>query len=244
MDCQDINDEFHSICSHYKRKGIVGITDLKSVNLLPVQRGYLISKLSKLGAFKEISVLSFGLFYRDIEIEAIPHKWASSLDEFKDWNRYANAYEELNKILDEIAQHFVDLTDGIGEQATCTNRVEHVNDYFPHCVSHRAFAEAAGLGWRGKSGLIVTPQNASAVRFTTVFIPKIVDQPKTKAENFLGCKGCQACLEICPILRKGNQYREFCRLRLSELGLIGLNGKVCGICIRVCWDAINSRKRT
>jgi epoxyqueuosine reductase QueG len=233
-----ITDEFHSICSSYRRDGIIGVTDLNSVNLLPVQKKYLTNKLLKLGTFKEISVLSFGLFYRDVEIEAIPNRWISSSDEIRSWNIYAYAYEELNKSLDDIAQHFAELTNGVWEQATYSGKVEHVNDYFPNCVSHRAFAEAAGLGWRGKSGLIVTPEKASAVRFATVFFPKIAGQPETKKENLQGCKSCQACLETCPVLRKGTGYRELCRLQINKLGL---NSEVCGICIRVCWDVVKNR---
>ena len=44
----------------------------------------------------------------------------------------------------------------------------------------------------------------------------------------------RACLEVCPILRPEEGYRERCRRRIDALGL---EDEVCGICVRVCWEA-------
>ena len=62
---------------------------------------------------------------------------------------------ELNRSLNGIATRLAEQFDGVAEQATMegwVKQVSHVNDYFPLCVSHRAFAEAAGVGWRGQPG--------------------------------------------------------------------------------------------
>jgi epoxyqueuosine reductase len=111
-------------------------------------------------------------------------------------------------------------------------QVSHVNDYFPSCVSHRAFTEAAGVGWRGKHGLVVTPEAGPALRFATIFIP----QPLLpNGKHLPGCSDCNACLKVCPILRPEEGYRERCRRRLEALGL---EDEVCGICVRVCWEVV------
>jgi epoxyqueuosine reductase QueG len=120
----------------------------------------------------------------------------------------------------------------VAEQATVegwAGAVEHVSEYLGHCVSHRSFAEAAHLGWRGRHGLIVTPEAGPALRFATVFVPQRISARRRK---LAGCGDCHACLDVCPILQEAHHCREACRGRLSALGL---DDEVCGICVRVCW---------
>ena len=147
----------------------------------------------------------------------------------------ARAYGELNRLLNRSAQALAQEFGGVAEPATMegwAGTVEHVAEYFGHCVSHRAFAEAAGLGWRGRHGLIVTQEVGPALRFATVFIPQRID---TRSRRLGGCGECQACLEVCPVLRKSRHYREACRRRLAALDL---EDEVCGICVRLCWEQI------
>ena len=101
-----------------------------------------------------------------------------------------------------------------------------------HCISHRAFAEAAGVGWRGRSGLVITPEAGPALRFATVFFPWRLPPDN---RDLPGCGDCYTCLEVCPILCPEEGYRERCRRRLQALGL---EDEVCGICVRVCWEAV------
>ena len=157
-----------------------------------------------------------------------------------EWNRYARAYECLNRSLNRVSEALAAECDGAAELATLSgiaNTVTHVSQYFPQCVSHRAVAEAAGLGWRGRHGLIVTPEFGPALRLATVFIPQRVDSPARRLSN---CDGCTACLDSCPILRESGKaaqdsFREKCRRRIVSLGL---DAEVCGICVRSCWNAI------
>jgi len=151
------------------------------------------------------------------------------------WNQYARAYKELNRLLTDITSQLAGRFGGVAEAPTLegwVERVNHVNDYFPHCIPHRAFAEAAGVGWRGKSGLVITPEAGPALRFATVFIPRRLSPDGWELP---GCGDCVACLEVCPILRPEEGYRERCRCRLRALGL---EDEVCGICVRVCWEAV------
>jgi epoxyqueuosine reductase QueG len=113
--------------------------------------------------------------------------------------------------------------------------VSHYSDYYPHCASHRAFAEAAGLGWRGLHGLIVTPQAGPALRFASIFVPYHIPGLR---QDLPGCGQCRACLEVCPILGQSEDYREGCRRRLAALRQAGTT---CGICVRVCWEHVSVR---
>jgi len=206
-----------------------------------VQRDYLARKLNGLGPQAGITAVSIGLLYYEPEILAIPAGWVGRAPANGSWNRYAHAYTELNRLLDETCSQLVEKFGGVAEQATVggfIGQVKHANDYFPVAVSHRAFAEAARMGWRGRHGLIVTPEAGPALRLATVFIPQGL---RRRHKNLPGCGDCEACLQVCPILRQGKGYREKCRQRIKALGL---RAEVCGICVRVCSEALrNSRPR-
>lgn len=248
---KEIEEEFCRLCEQVGRRGVIGFTSVEGVRLLPEQAAYLRRKLDGLGpvlsgvggqrpepvegAWSDITAVSIGLLYHEAEILAIPEGWVSKPPEDGSWNQYARAYTELNRLLNHIASQLAKRFGGVAEGPTLegwVERVSHVNDYFPHCVSHRAFAEAAGLGWRGRSGLIVTPEVGPTLRFATVFIPQRLSPDN---RDLPGCGDCHACLEVCPVLRPEEGYRERCRRRLRALGL---EDEVCGICVRVCWEAV------
>jgi epoxyqueuosine reductase len=266
---QEIERRFARLCSEVGREGVIGFTSVEGVRLLPEQAQRLQQKLSGFsgeagtakhaerntgstgrGSGREGSgfgAVSLGLFYQEPEILAIPATWQKSAGSER-WNDYARAYHELNRCLDYVSSALAAEFDGVAEKATIegwAGKVQHVNDYFAHCVSHRAFAEAAELGWRGRHGLIVTPEAGPAVRFATVFMPF---QVQSQHRELAGCGDCRACLDICPILRRGHpapnagrtpstvrDYREACRRRIYALGLAA---DVCGICVRVCWERV------
>lgn len=235
-----IEREFQRLCADEKRAGVIAAAPLKSVRLLPEQARYLDRKIEKRGWDKEnITALSLGLAYRKEEIEYIPGDWVNILPVGSPWNQYARAYGELNRALNRVSKALAEEFGGIAEGATLeglVDQVTHVRDYFPLCVSHRSVAEAANLGWRGRHGLIVTPEFGPALRLASVFIPVRVDFP---ARGLTGCGECRACREVCPVLDKGwkeddlNRYREMCRKRIEALGL---DDEVCGICVRRCWE--------
>jgi len=237
----EVENEFRLLCRRIGREGVIGFSPVEDARLLQVQRDYLARKLNALGPWSGITAVSIGLLYHEAEILAIPADWVGKPPANGSWNRYAHAYAELNGLLDETCSQLVEKFGGVAEQATVggfVGHVKHVNEYFPVAVSHRAFAETARIGWRGRHGLIVTPEAGPALRLATVFVPQRL---RRDHKNLPGCGDCQACLHVCPILRQGEGYREKCRQRIEALDL---NAEVCGICVRICWEALgNSRLR-
>ena len=232
---KDVEREFRLLYEQTGRGGVIGFTSVEGVRLLPEQSAYLRRKLDGLGPWSDITAVSIGLLYHEAEILAIPDGWVAKPPEDGRWDQYARAYTELNRLLNDIAGQLAERFSGVAEPATVegwVEQVKHVNDYFPHCVSHRAFAEAATVGWRGRSGLVITPEAGPALRFATVFVPQRLPPD---SNDLPGCRDCRACLEVCPILRPEEGYRERCRRRLKALGL---EDEVCGICVRVCWEAV------
>lgn len=232
---EKIDKEFQKLCRLEKRKGIIGFASLDKVKLLPVQKSYLERKLAPFKLSRLITAISIGIFYTPEEIKSIPDCWVVRGSKLDNWNVYARACGEINRILNRISHTLAEKFSGIREQATVegyTHKVKKVEEYYDLCLSHRAFAEEAGLGWRGKSGLIISPENGPALRLSTIFVPYKI---KSTKRNFQGCGDCQVCLRVCPFLKGKKDYRQQCLLRLKN---IGLENEVCGICIRVCWEKL------
>jgi epoxyqueuosine reductase QueG len=236
----EIENRFRALCAQEGRAGILSAVPVSKVRLLPEQAAYLRRKLAPLGIpEQEVTAVSLGMGYHHDEIEAIPDGWTGRKPAHSRWDDYVDAYGGLNRCLRRVGSALAEEFGGVAEGPTrdgVVGRVNHVREYFPTCVSHRAFAETAGLGWRGKHGLIVTPEFGPAFRLTTVFLSLQLEAPR---RELAGCGECSACLEVCPVLRKGvahadaNVYREMCRRRIRALALAA---DVCGICVRRCWE--------
>ena len=103
-------------------------------------------------------------------------------------------------------------------------------------------AHLAGLGWIGKSCLLVTPEAGPRVRWTTV----LTDAPlKAGTPMEMRCGDCHECVDICPV--KAFTGRNFIEseprearydARRCEKYLKGLEAStgygVCGMCLYIC----------
>jgi len=238
----EIQRSFQTLCAEAKRPGLLATVPLAEIRLLPAQAEYLRRKLAILNLPEEdITAVSIGMAYHRDEIEAIPGEWTARVPPGSRWDDYAHAYAQLNESLDRVSRALAEEYGGVAETATLegiVGQVTHVSQYFPLCVSHRAVAEAAGLGWRGRHGLVVTPKYGPALRLATIFVPGRIESPRRPLSS---CGTCRACIDVCPILDKGiersdlNAYREMCRRRIISHGL---DGEVCGICVRRCWEVV------
>ena len=112
-------------------------------------------------------------------------------------------------------------------------------------VSHKLAAHLAGLGWIGKSALLVTPECGARSRWCTI----LTDAPLQADEPFQGekCAGCTKCVEACPaqaftgtafdVVRPRSEIfaaekcHEYMRQR-RDIKNSSLNA--CGMCVYVC----------
>lgn len=110
-------------------------------------------------------------------------------------------------------------------------------------LNHRSVAVAAGLGWMGRSNLLVTPSLGSAVRLVTV----LTDAPLVTAAAVASeCGSCVACRSICPAGAIGESSRSFrrwdCFEHLKEFSRQrNLGVYICGLCQKVCQPPLQSR---
>ncbi len=113
--------------------------------------------------------------------------------------------------------------------------------------SHKMAATRAGLGWIGKTDLLVTKQFGPRVRLATVLI-EYASLKTGSAIETSRCGTCTLCIEACPAgaangkawdvsVDRSDFYDAFkCRDKCRELSMTNLNESVslCGICVSVC----------
>ncbi len=160
---------------------------------------------------------------------------------------YFNAYHEINRKLDALAlfcESYLALR-GYKAYAQTTRKTKEYG-IFRTIMPHKTVAVNGGLGWIGKSALLVTPQYGSAVRLTSVLtdapLPADLIIPETK------CGGCMICAEACPgsaitgRLWRRDQPRDWildataCRKQARKIAAEALGREItlCGKCIEVC----------
>jgi len=160
---------------------------------------------------------------------------------------YAQVYLNANARLDQIALGLCTHIEGLGHKALPipASQPLDMTEFRSH-LSAKAVANAAGLGWQGKSLLIVTPEYGPRVRLVTVLtdLPLIADKPLKNR-----CGSCTCCTEACVAGAIRNVSTDFhyasreealdfqkCADKLvNEFSPMENIGKpICGICIQVC----------
>ena len=103
-------------------------------------------------------------------------------------------------------------------------------------VSHKAIARLAGLGWRGRNNLLVTPQLGAQVRLATI----LTDFPLTPGRVVeADCGSCRRCVAVCPARAIGETPAAFnlpaCYDKLNEFRKTRrIQQHICGVCVKAC----------
>jgi epoxyqueuosine reductase len=114
-------------------------------------------------------------------------------------------------------------------------------------LSHKMVATRAGLGWIGKTDLLITKIFGPRLRLTSILVK---DQliPESRPMNLSRCGTCNICVEICPAKAATGKLwditverEEFfdaykCRNQCTEFGRVRLSvdARVCGMCVAAC----------
>lgn len=155
----------------------------------------------------------------------------------------SHAYDVINVRLDAMASRMASHLQRLGYAAlpvSASLRVddERISSFF----SHKMAAHLAGLGWIGKSCLLVTLQVGPRVRWISV----LTDAPLQASGEPMAeqCGACTACQEICPVQALSgtsfnpNQPREarFDAHKCEQyFQLLEKSGPpVCGMCLYIC----------
>ena len=165
---------------------------------------------------------------------------------------YRHAYDITNLRLDLLTSKLGSIIQQDGYKALPVPASERSNDEKICAVfSHKLAANLAGLGWIGKSCLLVTPEAGPRVRWATVLTdaPLIITGEPMEVQ----CGDCNECVEICPVsaftgeLFKENEPREVrYDAKKCEEYLYNCEDhsdwNVCGLCIYICPHGRKNKK--
>lgn len=155
----------------------------------------------------------------------------------------SHGYDILNLRLDQIASRLSSALQLEGYRAFPVPASQTVNDERLYGLfSHKLAAHLAGLGWIGKSCLLVTPEIGPRVRWASILTDAPITAGQPLAER---CGRCTECVEACPAHAfAGRNFRvdeprearfdafkcyEYQRRRREQVGVI-----LCGMCVYVC----------
>ncbi|MCD8162576.1 MAG: 4Fe-4S dicluster domain-containing protein [Synergistaceae bacterium] len=134
---------------------------------------------------------------------------------------------------------------GYSAQPQTTDAVSYGADC-RSALPHKTVAVSAGLGWVGKSCLLVTPEYGSAVRISSLLTDAPLSCASSEKEPL--CGGCGLCRSSCPaqalsglawsrvVDRDLLVDTERCARKQRELMMArtGINTDLCGRCFAVC----------
>lgn len=152
-------------------------------------------------------------------------------------------YRTVNDLLDSMADRIATELQRAGFRAVPVPTSLAVDPTgFKGAVSHKLVARAAGLGWIGRSCLLITPQAGPRVRLASV----LTDAPlPTGTPLPRDCGRCTMCVDYCPAQAfTGESFRpedpleermhvQACHeYRQSAKETSGAS--ICGVCVAVC----------
>ncbi len=152
--------------------------------------------------------------------------------------------EVVNRRLDAAASQLASLIQKDGYRAFPVASSERVDDGRICAIfSHKLAAHLSGLGWIGKSCLLVTPEHGPRVRWATVLTDAPL--PPTGQPMEERCGSCTACMDICPVKAisgrpfradepRESRYRADLCDSYFHSGGMGMDRGVCGQCLYVC----------
>jgi epoxyqueuosine reductase QueG len=155
---------------------------------------------------------------------------------------YRGLYDVVNRALDSISLAIARRIEQAGFRAWPVFNIIMDRQRLAGSFSHKLAAHLAGLGWIGKSCLLVTPEHGPRVRLGTVLTDAPLATGTPMAER---CGDCTECVEACPPgaftgasfdqsqprearydAHRCDEYMQGRRERIGE----GL----CGLCVCVC----------
>jgi epoxyqueuosine reductase QueG len=155
----------------------------------------------------------------------------------------SHGYDAINVRLDQLASRLASVLQRAGHRSFPVAASQTIDEKWRYGLfSHKLAAHLAGLGWIGKSCLLVTPQVGPRVRWVTVLTDAPLETGQPLDER---CGSCSECVDACPARAfTGRPFREdeprearfdvskcyaYQRKEREELSSI-----LCGVCLYVC----------
>jgi epoxyqueuosine reductase len=164
---------------------------------------------------------------------------------------YAKWYKKANRLLDEAARTITEELRFRGFNAVAIEASRITSEArLTGALPHKTFARLSGLGWIGRSLLLVTPEFGPRVRLATVLTDAMLEPSGKPMKSH--CGRCTACVFACPAgALKTGDFADFPRRRsyAFSVGLCNahlfkqarrpsVGERICGVCVAACpWGA-------
>jgi epoxyqueuosine reductase len=161
--------------------------------------------------------------------------------------RYYKEYKRANEFLSYLCKQTVDILKKNGNNAAAVEPTLEKLDFetLADKLPHKTIGTLAGLGWIGKSALLITREYGPAIRLASVLTDAELEVGEPIKESY--CGDCKECVTHCPArailgetwnpgVKREIIYDAFaCCDNAKELSeKIGVPSTICGICINVC----------
>jgi epoxyqueuosine reductase len=159
---------------------------------------------------------------------------------------YVQHYKDINLRLDELVLRIAPRIEEWGYSAMPIppSKIEDTVKLLGS-IPHRAVAHLAGIGWQGKSLLLISPQFGPRIRLATVFTSMHLVSDKPIANR---CGHCTECFNACPVSAiKNVSTRDHYQNRDEAIDLKRcaeqnfkfradpkIGAATCGVCVQAC----------
>lgn len=145
--------------------------------------------------------ISVGIALPDSIVDFLPMR--SDMDVAGEYR--IHGYDAVNARLNMIASVLASYLGRRGFRTLPITAADRSNEKTNAVVSHKMIAHIAGIGWIGKSCLLITPQHGPRMRFVSI----LTNAPFSKIDEPMEqkCGDCVRCAKICPTKAiKGRNY--------------------------------------
>jgi len=154
-----------------------------------------------------------------------------------------HCYEVVNSLIDQITRRLSSILTSekhlaLPVPASLTVDMKNRHSLF----SHKLAASLSGLGWIGKSCLLITPNHGPRVRWGTILTNASLE---TGTPMKVKCGRCTECVEACPA--QAFTGKDFDPSEPREIRMIierhiqfvnerekNIGRSVCGVCVHIC----------
>ena len=208
---------------------------------------FLLDKGASLCGFADLNGIVEGGLYSGVSVAVrLPIPILQSIKEGPS-RAYFDAYHAINEKLDGLVTAGAEYLQAMGYRVHAQTRA-NVQEHPGHRTDlpHKTVATRAGLGWIGKSALLVTREFGPAIRLSSL----LTDAPLSAGEpiDHSLCGGCTACVDHCPgqaifgklwdVSMDRDEFfdADACRKAARALSANLLHEEItlCGKCIEVC----------
>jgi len=185
-----------------------------------------------------ITAMVFGLRYSDDIVEALPEAFGEDI-----WEPMSTSFSE--KALDLYSRLGDCLHRFYPSARSCRmDKAQEVQGVTMNNLSQKAIAVLAGIGWMGKSSLLVHPSWGPRLRLGTLLTDAAITPDPPFHDN--RCGDCRVCVDACPVQaipNTGSSVKEFMTFGIEVqrcldhiCRYIPQTGRrhTCGICLKVC----------